>query len=344
MSTDHNHPHDHQHEHAKHPAHANRATHDDHNHDHSQDHSHDHSHAKSPARILAWALVLTLLFMVVESVSGWIAHSLALLADAGHMFTDAAALGLALAAVYLANRAPDSKRSFGYHRLQVLATFINGIALLVIVGWIAIEAAQKFFNPAPINAQLMLVVATLGAIVNIVVFIMLKRGASNGHGEDMNIAAATLHVFSDLLGSIGAVIAAIVILFTGWTPIDPLLSVLLCALIVRSAWALVRKSTHILLEGAPDWLDVEKLRTTLQEHVPAITDVHHVHCWSLSPRENLLTLHATVTTQADHNAILTQSQRVLAEHFGITHATIQLEYGPCVDADCSPVPSPVKTG
>jgi cobalt-zinc-cadmium efflux system protein len=318
-------------------SHSSHAHHDhDHDRNHAQTHSHDHGHGHdhhggNHASILIWALVLTAVFMLVESASGYIAHSLALLADAGHMFTDAASLGLALAAVYFAKRAPDSKRSFGYHRLQVLATFINGMALLLIVGWIAIEAAQKFFNPEPVNASLMLVVASMGVIVNIVIFIMLRQGDH----ADMNIAAATLHVIGDLLGSVGAMIGAIVIMFTGWMPIDPLLSVLMCALIVRSAWALVRKSAHILLEGAPDWLDVTALRSTLTEHVPAITDVHHVHCWSLSPRENLLTLHATVTTQADHNAILAQTLHVLAKHFGITHATIQLEYGPCLDADCN---------
>jgi cobalt-zinc-cadmium efflux system protein len=311
----HSHRHDHHHD-------AQRADHDAHDHAH---------HGAGSSKLLLWALVFTLVFMAVESVSGWIAHSLALLADAGHMLTDAAALGLALAAVYFARRAPDSKRSFGYHRLQVLAAFVNGVALLVIVAWIAVEAIQKFLHPSPVNAQLMLVVATLGAIVNIVVFLMLRRG---DHG-DMNIAAATLHVLSDLLGSIGAMIAAVVILGTGWTPIDPLLSILLCLLIVRSAWALVRKSTHILLEGAPDWLDIPKLSATLQRDVPAITGVHHVHCWSLSPRETLLTLHASVSTNADHNAILAQAQHTLAEHYGITHATIQLEYGPCVDEHCS---------
>lgn len=324
-----------------------------HSHGHSEKHSghdhHDHDahqQQNNNARLLGWSLALTLVFMVVESVSGWIAHSLALLADAGHMFTDAAALALALAATVFAKRAPDSKRSFGYHRLQVLATFINGMALLLIVGWIAIEAIQKLLNPTAVNAPLMIVVATIGAAVNLGVFLLLKYGSNNGHShhhehghqhhhaEDMNIAAATLHVLGDLLGSIGAVIAGIVILYTNWTPIDALLSVLLCALIVRSAWALVRKSTHILLEGAPDWLDVDNLRSTLQTHVPAIVDVHHVHCWSLSPRENLLTLHATVNSSMDHQNILVQIQKVLTEHFGITHATIQLEYGPCVDADC----------
>jgi cobalt-zinc-cadmium efflux system protein len=331
--------------HRSHPS-----AHDHHASDHDHDHEHENNHVDGQtarnSRLLTWALVLTLLFMLVESAAGWIAHSLALLADAGHMFTDAASLGLALAAVRFARRAPDSRRSFGYQRMQVLATFINGMALLLIVGWIAIEAVQKFFDPSPVDAKLMLVVATLGALVNVGVFVMLKQGAhhghghadghdhGHGHGEDMNISAATLHVMGDLLGSIGAMIAAVVILLTGWTPIDPLLSVLTCGLIVRSAWSLVRKSSHILLEGAPDWLDVDKLRSELQEHVPAIADVHHVHCWSLSPQENLLTLHATVTTTVDHNAILAQTQHVLAEHFGITHATIQLEYGPCADAGC----------
>jgi len=310
-----------------------------HGHDHKDGHTHSHTDGRHEnpqrnRRLLGWATLLTLGFMLVECAGGFVANSLALLADAGHMLTDAAALALAWAALHLAQRKPDSKRSFGYHRAQVLATFVNGVGLLLVVGWIAIEAAKKLNSPTPVNAPLMLTIATLGALVNIVVFAMLRLGDR----DDMNIAAAVLHVLGDLLGSAGAIIGAIVIQMTGWLPIDPLLSVLLCALIVRSAWALVRRSTHILLEGAPDWLDLAQLRATLREHVPAITDVHHVHCWSLSPRETLLTLHATVTTTVDHNAILAESQRVLAKHYGITHATIQLEYGPCVDegAPCGP--------
>jgi cobalt-zinc-cadmium efflux system protein len=319
------------------PHHSHPHKHGDHDHRHEQGshheaHGHGHSHGeRANERLLTGALVITLVFMVIESISGWIANSLALIADAGHMFTDAAALALALVAVRFATRAPDSKRSFGYQRLQVLATFVNGIALLAIVGWIALEAIQKFIEPRPVNSMLMLTVASLGAVVNVIVFFMLRHGDH----DDMNIAAATLHVIGDLLGSVGAIIGAIVILYTGWTPIDPLISVVLCLLIVRSAWALVRKSTHILLEGAPDWLDPSKLRATLQAHVPAIKDVHHVHCWSLSPKETLLTLHATVTDDEDHNRILQEAQRVLADHYGITHATIQLEYGQCVDGDCA---------
>src|SRR5215831_17323136 len=232
-----------------------RHEHHDHVHRRGNDHGHDHGHSGHPhrdRRLLGWATFLTLIFMVVEFVGGFFANSLALIADAGHMLTDAAALALAWAALYLSERKPDSKRSFGYHRAQVIATFVNGIGLLVIVGWIAVEAVRKLLAPAAVNAPLMLTIASLGALVNIIVFVMLRQGDH----DNMNIAGAILHVLGDLLGSVGAVIAAIVIQFTAWTPIDPILSVLLCALIVRSAFVLVRRSTHILLEGAPDWLNI----------------------------------------------------------------------------------------
>ncbi len=265
--------------------------------------------------------------MLVEVAGGLLANSLALLADAGHMFTDAAALALAWSAVYFARRVPDAKRSFGYQRLQVLATFVNGIALLAIVVGIAIEAIQKLLDPAPVNAPLMLGVAVLGGIVNIIVFAMLRHGDR----DNMNISAALLHVLGDLLGSVGAVIGAIVILYTGFTPIDSILSLLLCLLIVRSAWTLVKKSTHILLEGVPEWLDVGELKNRLEQEIPVIKDVHHVHCWSLSPRETLLTLHATVTADANHAQVLKLAQGVLTQHYGITHATIQIEPIACIE-------------
>ncbi|MBC7982343.1 MAG: cation diffusion facilitator family transporter [Candidatus Obscuribacterales bacterium] len=309
-----------------------RDDHHKHDHDHGDDH---HSHAPSRnARLLAWATILTLVFMIVEVVGGLLANSLALLADAGHMLTDAAALGLAWGAVQFARRAPDAKRSFGYQRLQVLATFINGIALLAIVVGIAIEATRKLFSPSEVNAQLMLSVAVIGAIVNLIVFLMLRQNHQHAHDEDMNVSAAALHVFGDLLGSIGAIIGAIVIMYTGFTPVDSILSLLLCLLIVRSAWTLVKKSAHILLEGAPEWLNVSDLRARLLQQVPAIVDVHHVHCWSLSPRETLLTLHATVSAEANHPQVLQAAQALLAKQYGITHVTIQLETTPCTDDHC----------
>jgi cobalt-zinc-cadmium efflux system protein len=276
------------------------------------------------------ALVLTGAFMVVEFAGGILANSLALLADAGHMLTDTAALALAWAATRMAVRRADHRRSFGYQRLRVLATFVNGCALLFIVGWIAVEAVQRLMNPVATNAIAILWVGGLGLCVNLIVFAMLRRGDAH----DMNISAATLHVIGDLLGSAAAVLAGVVILFTGWLPIDPLLSLLVGLLIVRSAWALVKRSTHILMEGAPDWLDVSELRSTLEERIPAIRDVHHVHAWLVGPQEALLTMHASVTPAADHAVVLKDAKALLAERFGITHATIQIEVEDCVDPDC----------
>lgn len=281
---------------------------------------------------LGIALLLTAVFMLVEFAGGYLARSLALMADAGHMLTDSAALALAWAASRIATRPADTRRSFGYQRLRVLATFVNGCALLFIVAWIAIEAAQRLFNPVAANGWLMLWIGGLGFAINVAVFAMLRRGDE----QDMNITAATLHVVGDLLGSVAAVVAAIVILWTGWLPIDPLLSLVVCGLVVRSAIALVRRSAHILMEGAPDWLDQGELRRTLEQKIPAIRDVHHVHAWLVGPRETLLTMHASVTVAADHAAVLKDAKALLAEHFGITHATIQIEVE-CVDPDCHEV-------
>lgn len=313
--------------------HSHRHTHD-HSQGHAHDHSHDHAHgAYSGSRLLGFSLLLTAGFMLVEFAGGLIAGSLALLADAGHMLTDTAALVLAWAAVRIAGRPADMRRTFGYQRLRVLATFVNGCALLFITVWIAFEAVQRFIAPAPVNGSVILWIGSTGLAVNLIVFALLRRGDAH----DMNVAAATLHVLSDLLGSVAAIVAALVIMATGWTPIDPLLSLLVCLLIVRSAWALIRRSTHILLEGAPDWLDAAELRSTLEARIPAIRDVHHIHCWLVGPQETLLTMHASVQANSDHSAVLREAKAVLAEHYGISHATIQIEADDCVDEDCGGV-------
>ncbi|HKR34242.1 MAG TPA: cation diffusion facilitator family transporter [Steroidobacteraceae bacterium] len=296
----------------------------------AHDHHDHHGHGMSSGTLLGAALALTGAFMLVEFAGGILANSLALLADAGHMLTDTAALALAWAALRIAARPADTRRSFGYQRLRVLATFVNGCALLFIVAWIAVEAVQRLLNPVDVNATAILWVGGLGLCVNLIVFAMLRRGDAH----DMNIAAATLHVISDLLGSMAAVVAGVVILFTGWLPIDPLLSLFVSVLIVRSALALVRRSAHILMEGAPDWLDIGELRSTLEQRIPAIRDVHHVHAWLVGPQETLLTMHASVTAAADHAVVLKDAKVLLAERFGITHATIQIEVDDCVDEDC----------
>jgi cobalt-zinc-cadmium efflux system protein len=310
---------------------ADHHAHDDHGRDHTgHGHGHGNAHGVSSSTLLGVALALTGVFMLVEFAGGVLAQSLALLADAGHMLTDTAALALAWAATRIAARAADRRRTFGYQRLRVLATFVNGCALLFIVAWIAVEAVQRLMNPVAVNATAILWVGGLGLVVNIAVFAMLRRGDSH----DMNIAAASLHVLGDLLGSVAAIIAGVVILITGWLPIDPLLSLLVSLLIVRSALALVRRSAHILMEGSPDWLDVGELRNTLEERIPAIRDVHHVHAWLVGPHETLLTMHASVTAAADHAVVLKDAKVLLAERFGITHATIQIEVEDCVDEDC----------
>ncbi|MGH8174685.1 MAG: cation diffusion facilitator family transporter [Steroidobacter sp.] len=307
-----------------------------HHHDHGHGGEHHHSHGAG--NLLGAALALTSAFMLIEFAGGVLAGSLALIADAGHMLTDSAALALAWAATRIAARAADHRRSFGYQRLRVLATFINGCALLFLVAWIAVEAVQRLLNPAPVDARLVLWIGAIGFAVNLLVFAMLRRGDAH----DMNISAAALHVVGDLLGSLAAIIAAVMILWTGWLPIDPLLSLLVCALIVRSAWSLVRRSAHILMEGSPDWLDLRELRSTLEQRIPAIRDVHHVHAWLVGPQETLLTMHASVSSDADHSLVLKNAKIVLAERFGITHATIQIEAEECVDEDCGKVNSVVR--
>ena len=291
-------------------------------------HGHDHAHGlPNSSRLLGIAFALTGAFMIVEFVGGVLSNSLALLADAGHMLTDTAALALAWAATKIAARPADTKRSFGYQRLRVLAAFVNGCALLFIVAWIAFEAVQRLANPVPVDAETMLWIGGIGLAINLIVFALLSRGDSH----DMNVAAASLHVLGDLLGSIAAITAAIVIMIFGWLPIDPLLSIVVGALIVRSAIALVRRSAHILMEGSPDWLDVGELRTTLEDKVPAIRDVHHVHAWLVGPHETFLTMHARVAIGTDHSAVLRDTKAVLAARYGITHATIQIEIEACAD-------------
>jgi len=273
------------------------------------------------------AMLLTGSFMVAEAIGGIVSGSLALLADAGHMLTDAASLALAWAAFRIARRPHDARRTYGYHRFQVLAAFVNGVALIAIVGWIAIEAVRRLLEPVKVLGGLMLTIAVLGLLVNVAAFAILH----GGDRENLNLQGAALHVLGDLLGSIAAIVAALVILWTAWMPIDPLLSILVALLILRSAWFVVRRSAHILLEGTPDWLDIEELRAELTAAVPEVQDVHHVHAWMLTSERPLMTLHAGVREGANQHEVLLAIGRFLEHRFGIGHATIQLEPSGCPD-------------
>jgi cobalt-zinc-cadmium efflux system protein len=274
------------------------------------------------------AMLLTAAFMAVEIAGGLLSGSLALLADAGHMLTDAAALGFAWLAFRLARRPADSKRSYGYHRLQILAAFLNGIILVAIVGWIIFEAVQRLSEPVEILGALMLTVAGVGLVVNVIAFAILH----GGNRENLNIRGALLHVLGDLLGSLAAIVAALVIIATDWTPIDPLLSVLVALLILRGAWMLLRQSTHVLLEGTPNEIDVSRIKSELVERVPEVEDVHHVHVWTLTSGKLVMTLHAHVRDHSDAEQVLQTIVSLCRERFGVTHVTVQIEHGRCVDA------------
>ena len=295
-------------------------------HGHGHDHDHDHSHTPTITSdnerkvLLSFGLIFT--FMAVEVVGGLLSGSLALLADAGHMMTDAAALALAYAAFRFGQRAADSKRTFGYLRFEVIAGFVNAVTLFAIVGWIVYEAWQRFQEPQPILAGPMFGVAVAGLLVNILVFWILTRGDS----EHVNIKGAALHVMGDLLGSVGAVGAAIVIYLTGWTPIDPILSVVVSLLVLRSAWKLAAKSLHILLEGAPDGAAPEKIERHLLEHVPGVAAVGHIHVWSITSGRTLATMHVRPTSDAEARVVVRAVERELENHFEIEHATVAVDW------------------
>lgn len=299
-------------------------------------HTHSHSPA-SPhlpgdgnARRLLLAFSVTALFMLVEVVGGLVSGSLALLADAGHMFTDAAALLFALLAVQFARRPPNGRRTFGWLRLTTLAAFVNAIALVVITLLIVWEAILRFRHPQPVAGATMMVIAIAGLLANVVAFWILHRGSEE---KNLNVRAAALHVLGDLLGSVGAIIAAVVILLTGWTPVDPILSVLVSCLVLRSAWQLLRESVNELLEGAPVSLDISALKRHLRREIPEVRDAHHIHAW-LVGEKTVMTLHVQVVPPHDHDALLGRIHHFLAHHYEIEHATIQMEYQRCNGPDC----------
>jgi cobalt-zinc-cadmium efflux system protein len=291
-------------------------------------HSHTHSTDKSNLRRVLIALVLTGSFMLVEVVGGVLSGSLALLADAGHMLTDTMALSLAALAFYVSKRPPDGNLTYGYQRFQILAAFVNGLSLLAIVGWIVFEAVRRFINPRDVLGETMLVIAAIGLVINLISFAVLHTGDR----QNLNIRGAALHVAGDLLGSIAAIVAAIIIIYTGWTPIDPILSLAVAGLILKSAWALVKRSAHVLLEGAPDWLDVDIMQERIIAEVPDVTGVHHVHVWGLTPQQLMLTMHVSLDQPVSSQSDLVRAVKsVLKKEYGIGHSTIEVEVDGCAD-------------
>ena len=300
-----------------------------HGHDHGPSRAHGHSHGGGgDSRRLAIAFGLIATFMIVEVVGGLASGSLALLADAGHMVSDAAALGMSWTAIHLGRRPADAARSYGYRRLEVLAAFVNGCTLFLIAGWIVFEAAQRLAAPAPVLSGTMMAVAVAGLLANLVAFVVLNGGSR----ENLNLRSAWLHVLGDVLGFVVAIVAALVIMLTGWYPIDPLLSVLVAVIILKSAYTIVRSSAHILLEGTPPGIDPAEMRESLASVLPGEADVHHVHVWSLTAQRVLATLHVCGLAHERPEQAISAIRQELKDRYGIAHSTIQIEREACADA------------
>ena len=288
-------------------------------------------------RNLGFAFWLICLVMVAEAVGGYWSGSLTLTADAGHMFVDAASLALAWFAHRLAVRPRTDTRSFGYARVQVLAAFVNSLLLLLIVATIVFEAVERLMSPQPMDTGIAAAVSFVGVLVNVGAALLLH----GHHHQDMNARAAYLHVLSDLVGSIAAVAAALIVRYTGWLQADAWLSFVVAGLIASSAWRLLRQSAHVLQESVPAGIDVDVLKRRLRDAAPGVLDVHHVHVWSLTPRDTLLTAHARISAGSDVQRTLAALKHALVTDFRIEHSTIQIEMDECAEigqtcADATP--------
>jgi cobalt-zinc-cadmium efflux system protein len=302
-------------------------------HDHSHSHSHaddadDHGHSHGPRRdtdrrALWIAFAITTLFMIAETIGGLLSGSLALIADAGHMLTDAAALGLSLAAMWLAQQPANSKRTYGLLRAEILAALLNGVTLWIICGFVFYQAYVRWNDPPHIESGLMLIIAILGLIANAATFLVLWKSG----GTSLNLRGALLHVLGDMLGSVGAIGAAIVIKTTGWTRADPVISVIIAIMIVVGAYRLVAETIRVLLEIAPPHIDAQKVEAALKE-IPGVAEVHSLHLWTITSGVEAISGHLKLDSDTldakTMNDILHLAHKKAAS-FGIEHITLQIE-------------------
>ena len=275
-----------------------------------------HDHASPPERALLMAIALTVGFAVVEAIGGWLSGSLALLSDAGHMVTDGAAMAIAFFAQRMAMRPPSERASYGYARAEVLGAFINALLMLGIVAWIAIEAVRRLLAPGPVAGGTVIVVAAGGLAVNMFCAWLLMKSSS------LNARAALLHVMGDMLGSVAAIVAGGVIAATGWLPIDPILSLFVAVLILRSPWMRLRTSTRVLMEGVPEHLSYEEIGRALCT-LPGVAAVHDLHVWHVAAHRAALSAHIVIQDASAWPETLASAQRLLGERYGIDHVTLQ---------------------
>jgi len=279
---------------------------------------------------LKWSFVATTLFVAIEAIAGFRSHSLALLSDAGHNFTDALSLGLALVAVWFQARPADESKTYGYHRAGVLAAFVNALTLLVLSVGLVYESYQRFLVPEPVNEGIMIYIAVLGLVLNL----GIMWGLHSGQKDDINVRAAFIHMLGDALSLVGIIIGAFVIRATGWLWIDPLLCLLIAALIIWSAWDVIKESLDILLEGLPRGIRFADVCARLKE-VDGVRDVHDLHIWTLGAHAHALSCHVQIDDMppSESESILTRLNKVLDERYHIHHTTIQFEHVNCA-AEC----------
>ena len=290
---------------------------------------HSHSHAAGGnERSLSIALALTATFLVVEVVGGIVTQSLALISDAAHMLTDTAALGIALAAIRIGKRPADKRRTFGYHRFEILAATFNAMLLFGVAVYILYEAYLRLKEPAQIHSTGMLVIAVVGMVVNLLSMRVLRGGKD----KSLNVKGAYLEVWSDLLGSVGVILAAILIKATGWAWVDSAVAVLIGLWVLPRTWVLLRSSVNVLLEGVPDDIDLDEVGRTLLD-IPGVESIHDLHVWALTSGKTSLTVHVVCNTRHADEEILPHVRTHLEEAFGIVHVTVQCERTPCPQAD-----------
>ncbi|WP_242112148.1 cation diffusion facilitator family transporter [Luteimonas aquatica] len=273
---------------------------------------------------LWWAFGLTATFLVAEVVGGLLTNSLALLSDAAHMGTDVIALAISLFSVRLSRRPPDARRSYGYARMEALGAMVNGGLLFVVAIYILWEAIGRFRQPPEVASTGMLVIAVLGLVVNLISMRLLRAGS----GESLNVKGAYLEVWADMLGSVGVIVGAVVIMLTGWTPIDPIIAVLIGLWVLPRTWVLLRQAGNVLMQGVPEGLSLDEIRAALLAQ-PGVASVHDLHAWALGSREPVLSAHAVVEDGASPDAVRVALARMLETRFGIEHATLQIEGEAC---------------
>lgn len=285
---------------------------------------HDHGGTVAHEKPLWWAFGLTLTFLVAEVVGGLWTNSLALLSDAAHMGTDVIALAIALVAVRLSRRPADAKRTYGYARMEAIGAMVNGGMLFLVAGYILWEAVGRFRSPPEVASTGMLVIASLGLVVNLISMRLLKAGA----GESLNVKGAYLEVWADMLGSVGVLAGALVIQFTGYHVADPIIAVLIGLWVLPRTWILLREAGQILMQGVPAGLDLDQVRQAMEAH-PGVSAVHDLHAWALGSREPVMTAHVVVQDASDVDQVRQALARVLTDRFEITHATLQVERTAC---------------